>query len=201
MSDEVKQVSLAAATPNPAALGLAGFGVTTFILSMFNAHLLPAAATVVVLGPAAFYGGLAQLLAGQQEYKTGNVFGATAFSTYGAFWLAFAFVVLMELLGVMKFGPAEGAAIGIFMVGFTIFNTYMWIASFKVSVGVCVIFTTLEITFILLDLSLFGVAANATGIACGWFGIICALSALYVSAAVVLNTVYKKVMLPVGPLD
>ena len=84
MSDEVKQVSLASTTPNPAALGLAGFALTTFILSMFNAHFLPAAATAVVLGPAFFYGGLAQLLAGQQEYKTGNIFGATAFSTYGA---------------------------------------------------------------------------------------------------------------------
>jgi hypothetical protein len=199
MSDEIKQVSLAASTPNPAALGLAGFGLTTFILSMFNAHLLPAAATVVVLGPAAFYGGLAQLLAGQQEYKTGNVFGATAFSTYGAFWLAFTFVVLMELLGVMKFGDVEGTAIGIFMVGFTIFNTYMWIGSFRVSVAVCVIFTTLEITFILLDLALFGVLPSSAP--AGWFGIICALSALYTSAAVVLNAVYKKTVLPIGPLD
>jgi succinate-acetate transporter protein len=199
MSDEVKQVSLAAATPNPAALGLAGFGVTTFILSMFNAGFLPAAATLVVLGPAAFYGGLAQLLAGQQEYKTGNVFGATAFSTYGAFWLSFAFFQLMAAIGVFKFGGAAGAAAGIFLIGFTIFNTYMWIASFKVSVAVCTIFTTLEITFILLDVGAFG---HSTIFAWGgYFGIICALSALYTSAAIVLNTVYKKVVLPIGPLD
>jgi succinate-acetate transporter protein len=199
MSDEVKQVSLASTTPNPAALGLAGFALTTFILSMFNAHFLPAAATVVVLGPAFFYGGLAQLLAGQQEYKTGNVFGATAFSTYGAFWMSLAFVILMEALGVFKFGDAGGAAIGIFLIAFTIFNTYMWIGSFRESVAVCVVFTTLEITFILLDLGSFGV--NAAGTLGGYIGIICALSAWYTSAAIVLNTVYKKVVLPVGPLN
>jgi hypothetical protein len=199
MSDEVKQVSLASTTPNPAALGLAGFALTTFILSMFNAHFLPAAATMVVLGPAAFYGGLAQLLAGQQEYKTGNVFGATAFSTYGAFWMSLAFVFLLMALKVVDFGSATGAALGIFLIAFTIFNTYMWIGSFRVSVGVCVVFTTLELTFILLDLGNFGV--GVAGTLGGYIGIICALSAWYTSAAIVLNTVYKKVVLPIGPLD
>ncbi|MGD0621811.1 MAG: acetate uptake transporter [Thermacetogeniaceae bacterium] len=199
MSDEVKQMSLAASTPNPAALGLAGFGVTTFMLSMFNAGFLPGAAMLVVLGPAFFYGGLAQLCAGQQEYKTGNVFGATAFSSYGAFWLALATVLLLMALKVVDFGASTGAALGIFMIGFTIFNTYMWIGSFKQSIAVCVIFTTLEITEILLDIGFFGHAACTTW--GGYWGIICALSALYVSAAVVLNTVYKKTILPVGPLD
>lgn len=198
MSDEIREISQVSSTADPAALGLGGFALTTFILSLFNAHLLPAEGALVVLGPAFFYGGLAQLLAGQQEYKKNNVFGATAFSTYGAFWLSLAFVNLMVALNVFDFGASEAVAIGIFLVAFTIFNTYMWIGSFRVSVAVCLVFTTLEITFILLDLAHWGIVSTVPG---GAFGILCALIAWYTSAAVVLNTVYKKVVLPVGPLN
>jgi len=180
--------------------GLVGLCVAVVYMIVCSGQSRRAAiVTAVLLVPAFFYCGLAQLLAGQQEYKTGNVFGATAFSTYGAFWMSLAFVILMEALGVFKFGDAAGAAIGIFLIAFTIFNTYMWIGSFRESVAVCVVFTTLEITFILLDLGSFGV--NAAGTLGGYIGIICALSAWYTSAAIVLNTVYKKVLLPVGPLD
>jgi succinate-acetate transporter protein len=196
--DEIKEVSQVKSTADPAALGLGGFALTTFILSLFNAQLLPAEAKLVVLGPAFFYGGLAQLLAGMQEYKKNNVFGATAFSSYGAFWMSLAFVNLMVALGVFNFGESAEVAIGIFLVAFTIFNIYMWIGSFRVSVAVCLIFTTLEITFILLDLSHWGIISSVPG---GIFGVICALIAWYTSAAVVINTVYKKVVLPVGPLN
>ncbi len=192
------EVSLAAATADPAALGLGGFALTTFVLSMANAQFIALAAKPVFVGLAFFYGGLAQLLAGMQEFKKNNVFGATAFSTYGAFWMSLAFVVLMELLGVLKFGEAAGQATGLFLVAFTIFNTYMWIGSFRVSVAVCAVFTTLEITFILLDLAEFGFISSVPG---GIMGIICALTAWYTSAAVVLNTVYRRTVLPVGPLN
>ncbi|NPV28932.1 MAG: acetate uptake transporter [Firmicutes bacterium] len=187
------EVSQVAATADPAPLGLGGFALTTFVLSMSNAKFVVGEA---FLGLAFFYGGLAQLLAGMQEYKKNNVFGATAFSTYGAFWMSLALMTLLVACGVpVKWG---GSLTGIFLIGFTIFNTYMWIGSFRVSVAVCAIFTTLEITFILLDLAEFGLISSVPG---GIMGIICAFTAWYTSAAGVLNTVYKRTVLPVGPLS
>lgn len=193
-SNNVKaEVSHVAATADPGPLGLGGFALTTFVLSMANAKIIEGHA---FLGLAFFYGGLAQLLAGMQEYKKNNVFGATAFSTYGAFWMSLALMTLLVACGVpLKWG---GPATGIFLVAFTIFNTYMWIGSFRVNVAVCAIFTTLEITFILLDLAEFGIISSVPG---GIMGIICALCAWYTSAAGVLNAVYRKTVLPVGPLN
>ncbi|HHW40550.1 MAG TPA: acetate uptake transporter [Syntrophomonadaceae bacterium] len=187
------EVSLGAATADPGPLGLGGFALTTFVLSIANAKIIEGHA---FLGLAFFYGGLAQLLAGMQEFKKNNVFGATAFSTYGAFWMSLALMTLLVACGVpVKWG---GPLTGIFLVAFTIFNTYMWIGSFRVNVAVCAVFTTLEITFILLDLAEFGITSSVPG---GIMGIICALSAWYASAAGVLNTVFRKTVLPVGPLN
>ena len=196
---EAREMSLISSTADPSALGLGGFALTTFVLSMVNAGFLNKAGEPIVLGLAFFYGGLAQLLAGQQEYKKNNVFGATAFNTYGAFWMSLAFFILMSALGVFKV-PADvvGPAVGVFLVGFTIFNTYMMFGSFKTNVAVALVFVFLEITFILLALANFGVMSTALG---GIFGLITAAVAWYASAAVVLNTVYKKVVLPVGPLS
>lgn len=187
------EVSHVAATADPGPLGLGGFALTTFVLSMANAKIIEGHA---FLGLAFFYGGLAQLLAGMQEYKKNNVFGATAFSTYGAFWMSLALMTLLAACGVpVKWG---GPATGIFLVAFTIFNTYMWIGSFRVNVAVCAVFTTLEITFILLDLAEFGIISSVPG---GIVGIICALCAWYASAAGVLNAVFRKTVLPVCPLN
>lgn len=196
---EAREMSLISSTADPSALGLGGFALTTFVLSMVNAGFLNKAGEPIVLGVAFFYGGLAQLLAGQQEYKKNNVFGATAFNTYGAFWMSLAFFILMSVLGVFKV-PADvvGPAKGVFLAGFTIFNTYMMFGSFKTNVAVALVFVFLEITFILLALADFGVMTTTLG---GIFGLITAAVAWYASAAVVLNTVYKKVVLPVGPLS
>ncbi len=102
------------------------------------------------------------------------------------------------MLGVVKYGDVGGKATGLCLVAFTIFNTSLWIGSFRVSWAVCAIFTTLEITFILLDLAEFGFISSVPG---GIMGIICALCAWYTSAAGVLNTVFKRTVLPVGPLS
>ena len=98
-----------------------------------------------------------------QEFKKNNVFGATAFSTYGAFWLSLATLVVFEALGVINWGGHGGTALGIFLLGFTIFNTYMWIASFRTNGAVCAVFTTLEITFILLVIAEFGIISSVPG--------------------------------------
>src|ERR671930_104869 len=119
---------------DPGPLGLAGFAMTTFVLSMFNADLVSRAGEPVVLGLALAYGGIAQLLAGMWEFKNGNAFGATAFTSYGAFWLSFWALNQFFAKGV----PAAhlGDAVGLYLIGWGIFTAYMWIASFRVSVAV-----------------------------------------------------------------
>lgn len=192
------EISQVAATADPSPLGLGGFALTTFVLSLGNAQLIAAAAKPAFLGLAFFYGGIAQLLAGMQEFKKNNVFGATAFSTYGGFWLSLATLVLLEALGVINWQGFGGQALGVFLLGFTIFNTYMWLASFRVTAAVCGVFTTLEITFILLVLAEFGFISSVPG---GIMGIITAVIAWYASAAGVINSVYRRTILPVFPLN
>lgn len=191
------EISQAAGTADPSPLGLGGFALTTFILSLANAQILAGPAKPAFLGLAFFYGGLAQLLAGMQEFKKNNTFGATAFSTYGAFWLSLATTVLLEALGVIRWEGYGGQAMGAFLLGFTIFNTYMWLASFRVSGAVCAVFTTLEVTFILLVLAEFGLISSIPG---GIAGLACALTAWYASAAGIINSVCRHTILPVWPL-
>src|SRR5260221_10305074 len=137
---------------NPAALGLGGFALTTFVLSTHNAGWAP---DLTWVGLAFFYGGLAQFAAGMWEFKTGNTFGATAFSTYGAFWMSLATFVLLLLAGKV---PEKDALsdLGWFVLAFAIFNTYMMFWSMRVSMAVFLVFLTLEITEILLFLGYFG---------------------------------------------
>jgi succinate-acetate transporter protein len=196
-SNAPTEMSQIQSTADPSPLGLGAFALTTFVLSVGNAHLIPDEAKPAFLGLAFFYGGLAQLLAGMQEFKKNNVFGATAFSSYGAFWLSLATLTLFEFIGVINWQGHMGTAIGFFLLGFTIFNTYMWFASFRTSVAVCGVFTTLEITFILLVLAEFGIISSVSG---GIMGIVTAAVAWYASAAGVINEVNKRTVLPVGPL-
>lgn len=196
-------VTLVEATPvaDPAPLGLAGFALTTFLLSGHNASFIP---DLIWVGPALFYGGAAQLLAGMWEFRNRNVFGATAFSTYGAFWLAFGvFVVLAEttkFLGSYSGGDLPSAAAW-FLFAFAIFNTYMLLGSLRVSKAVFLVFFTLEITEIVLVIGNFNLAHGGSmwwvhfG---GWCGIVTAAVAWYTSAAGVMNGVAGKVVFPVG---
>ena len=130
---------------DPAPLGLAGFALTTFVLSMFNAGLVNDKGEPIVFGLALAYGGLAQLLAGMWEFKNNNAFGATAFTSFGAFWLSFwAFVQFFE-----KSVPAKdaGHAVGLYLIGWGIFTTYMFVASLRTTGAVALVFILLAITF------------------------------------------------------
>src|SRR5919204_6623553 len=144
---------------DPAPLGLAAFALTTFILSGHTATFIP---DLIWVGLALFYGGLVQLLAGMWEFRNPNVFGATAFSTYGGFWLALGiFVVLAEatsLGGGLK-GHDLDNGLAWFLLSFAIFNTYMMLWSLRVNMAVFGVFLTLEITEILLAIG-FWVAAH-----------------------------------------
>ena len=186
------------AIANPAALGLGGFALTTFVISTHNAF--PGQAPDLTwVGLAFFYGGLAQFAAGMWEFKAGNTFGATAFSTYGAFWMSLATFVLLALNGHIPAADA-GKDIGWFFLAFAIFNTYMLILSARTNMSVFLVFLTLEITEILLFLGNFNGDAAGNGLVglAGWVGILTAIVAWYGSAAVVANSQRAKPVLPVG---
>src|SRR5438270_13159966 len=115
-------------TADPGPLGLAGFALTTFLLSMFNAHLVNTAGEPIVLGVALAYGGLAQLLAGMWEFRTGNTFGAVAFTSYGAFWLSFWALIVFYAKDLSPLHAHKD--IGLYLYAWGIFTAYMWVASF-----------------------------------------------------------------------
>lgn len=194
---EVRTAALPAIA-NPAALGLGGFALTTFVLSTHNA--LPSQAPDLTwVGLAFFYGGLAQFAAGMWEFRTGNTFGATAFSTYGAFWMSLATFLVLALNGHIAAADA-GKDLGWFLLAFAIFNTYMLAWSARVNISVFAVFLTLEITEILLFIGNFSGNKAGEGLIGlgGWMGIITALVAWYGSAAVVANSMRAKPILPVG---
>jgi succinate-acetate transporter protein len=198
-SDEQRSFSPVA---DPAPLGLAAFALTTFLLSGHNASFIPDG---IWIGAALFYGGLAQLLAGMWEFRNRNVFGATAFSTYGGFWLALGTTVALitmssSFAGVFK-GPDVDNALAWFLIAFAIFNTYMMLWATRVNFAVLGVFTALEVTEILLAIGFFRLAHGQSPYmlhAGGWAGIVTAALAWYASAAGVVNGMSPRPVLPVG---
>lgn len=188
---------------DPAPLGLAGFALTTFLLSGHNATFIP---DLIWVGPALFYGGLAQLLAGMQEYRNRNVFGATAFSTYGAFWLSLGITIVLLTADKGFAAGFTGAdvpnALAWFLFAFLMFNTYMLIGSTRISGIVFLVFLALEVTEILLVVGNFMEAhghANSGWIHWGgWIGIVTAALAWIASAAGVINGHAGRQVVPVG---
>jgi succinate-acetate transporter protein len=181
---------------NPAPLGLAGFALTTFVLNLHNAGLISIGAALPL---GLFYGGLAQLVAGFLEFRTGNTFGMTAFASYGAFWISLASMVLMQANKWLSPEAVQGwllATLG----AWTIFTIVLWIATFRHSKALVWVFTTLTILFILLDIQAW-TGSKIIGRIAGWEGIFCALTAWYLMAAILLNETFGRVVLPVGPLE
>src|SRR4051812_44732146 len=185
-------------TADPGPLGLAAFALTTFVLSFFNAGLVSDKAEPVVFGLAFAYGGLAQFLAGMWEFRTGNTFGAVAFSSYGAFWLSFwAYVQFYA----DKIPAADaGHAVGLYLIAWGIFTTYMFVASLRTTAAVAGVFILLAITFFLLGIGDAGAHTGITKLG-GWFGLAAALVAWYASFAGVANATFGRVVLPVRPLQ
>jgi succinate-acetate transporter protein len=177
---------------DPAALGLAGFAMTTFVLSLANTGLIPGAGSSV-LGLALFYGGLAQLLAGMWEFVKGNTFGAVAFSSYGAFWLSF-----WWLLTNPEAAKAAGSAgVAAYLLAWTIFTAFMTIGAVKSSRVVLLVFIALTLTFLLLTIGEFAESTVIHNVG-GYIGLITAVLAWYGSAASVINSTWKRTVLPVG---
>ena len=189
---------------DPAPLGLAAFALTTFLLSAANARWMTHATGNAWLGYAFAYGGLCQLLAGMWEFKNRNVFGATAFSTYGGFWIGLGLWVKFVGAAAPPAGvPAAtyaaqtGKDLGWILLAFAIFNTYMLIASTGVNAAVFGVFLTLEATEIVLFIGQFQANTNIVRIG-GYVGLVTALVAWYTSAAGVMNGQRGRVVVPVG---
>jgi uncharacterized protein len=197
---------------DPAPLGLAAFALTTFLLSAKNAGWMTHATGNAWLGYAFAYGGLAQLLAGMWEFRNRNVFGATAFSTYGGFWIGLGlYIQLVVNPAVAAIRPATAAAtvssinhdVGWILLAFFIFNTYMLVLSTQVNLAVFLVFLTLGVTEIILSIGNFnaGAALLPTGTIKfgGYVGLVTALAAWYASFALVSRGMTGKLKLPVGP--
>jgi len=176
---------------DPAPLGLAAFALTTFLLSAANAGWMKNASGNAFLGYAFAYGGLGQLLAGMWEFKNRNVFRATAFSTYGGFWIG------LGLWALLVPNADKGKDVAWILLGFAIFNTYMLLWSTQLNVAVFIVFLTLELTEIVLFIGGFTGNANISKVG-GIIGIITALAAWYASAAGVGAGVTGRPILPVG---
>jgi succinate-acetate transporter protein len=199
MADETRTIMTAPAA-DPAPLGLAGFALTTFLLSAFNAGWMTRASGLAWLGYAFAYGGVAQLLAGMWEFRNRNVFGATAFSTYGGFWIGLALYVQLvgkNLLAHAITVPAFQKDVGWILLSFAIFNTYMLLWSTMVNIAVFGVFLTLEATEIILFIGNFAGSSGTVKLG-GYVGVLTALVAWYASAAGVANGMRGTPFLPVG---
>ncbi|MDP9094330.1 MAG: acetate uptake transporter [Actinomycetota bacterium] len=186
---------------DPGPLGLAGFAMTTFFLSTVNTNMVGGTVTDVVLGLALFYGGLAQLLAGMWEFVKGNTFGAVAFTSFGAFWMSFWY-----LLNHVPKAPGVDLdhGLGLYLLGWAIFTAYMTIAATRVSGVVLAVFAFLTLTFVALAVGKF--AGNPTAMVPngwtklgGWLGLVTAALAWYGSLAGVMNATAKRIVFPTFP--
>jgi len=182
---------------DPAPLGLAAFAMTTFALSIANTTIWGGGADAA-LALALVYGGAVQLFAGMWEFARKNTFGALAFSSYGAFWISYYVLSKFVLPGVKS--PAEvSVAVGVFLLGWTIFTFYMIVPSLRVSGAVVVVFVLLTVTFVLLTIGAFDTNATINKIG-GWVGVATAAAAWYASFGGVVNETFKKVVIPLMPL-
>jgi succinate-acetate transporter protein len=181
---------------DPGPLGLAGFAMTTFVLSMFQSNLVDSKGLPVVLGLALAYGGLVQLLAGMWEFRTGNTFGAVAFCSYGAFWISF---WALQVFYAKDITGNAGHALGVYLWAWAIFTAYMTVAALRVSGAVLLVFVLLTITFVLLAIGNTG--AHETVLHWGgYLGLATAAAAWYASFAAVTNSTFGRTVLPVFPL-
>ncbi|HUZ19876.1 MAG TPA: acetate uptake transporter [Acidimicrobiales bacterium] len=188
---------------DPAPIGLAGFAMTTVLLSLINAGVIGASAEAAVLPLALLYGGAAQFLAGMWEIRNRNTFGGLAFTSYGAFWISFYVLVKWWLPGLAS-GAAIDDAVGFYLIMWGIFTLYMFVASLKTNIAVMLVFFFLTVTFFLLAGAQFG--GNVHGYHTvqevgGYVGLVTGILAWYASFAGVTNATWRRVVLPVGPLN
>lgn len=178
---------------NPAPLGLFAFGITTLLLNLVNSEAVEAETISLVLGYGMFFGGLAQFCAGMWEFKTGNTFGATAFSAYGAFWMGLAFWHILADGGVLHGASEFKGGFAAFLGVWGMFTGLMFIPALRLSKGIQAIFFTLTILFFLLAAGQYNETVHMIA---GYWGILCAFTAIYTAWALLTNEIYGKPVLP-----
>jgi succinate-acetate transporter protein len=196
MESERFIISQADITSNPAPLGLMGFGMTTVLLNLHNAGFFGLGS--MILGMGIFYGGIAQVIAGIMEWKKGNTFGTTAFISYGFFWLTLVALIVLPKMGLTA--APDNAAMVAYLLIWGLFTAILFIGTLRLNRALQFVFASLTVLFVLLALGDFTGSVTIKHIA-GYEGIICGLSAMYAAAAQVLNEVYGKVVLPIGPVQ
>lgn len=179
---------------NPAPLGLMGFGMTTVLLNVHNAGIIELSTMILAMG--IFYGGIGQIIAGVLEFKKGNTFGTTAFTSYGLFWLTLVYLVWYRAGGIVSQAPSSHA-MGYYLFMWGLFTFLMWIATFGKPRALQVVFFTLFVLFWLLALKDF-TGNEVIGRLAGWEGILCGFSAIYFAMAQVINESLGRTVLPVG---
>jgi len=194
MSDDaVTQVKNLDITANPAPLGLVAFGMTTVLLNLHNAGFFALGSMVLAMG--IFYGGLAQIIAGIEEWKKNNTFGATAFTSYGLFWMTLVALLILPKMGLAD--PSSKEAMTAYLAMWGLFTLIMFIGTLRANRALQLVFATLTILFFLLALGEITENATITMIA-GYEGILCGFSAIYAGLAQVLNEMYRKTVAPLG---
>lgn len=187
---------------NPAPLGLMGFGMTTVLLNLHNAGFFELGSMILAMGIC--YGGIAQIIAGILEYKKGNTFGVTAFTSYGSFWLSLVLLIFIPKL-IPGINVYEETAFASYLLMWGLFTGLMFISTLKLNRNLQFIFGSLTILFFLLATGHFlgsGTDAGAMVLRiAGFEGIVCGASAIYLAMAEVMNEVYGKTVLPIGPME
>ena len=183
---------------NPAPLGLMGFGMTTVLLNIHNAGFFPLSSMVLAMG--IFYGGIAQIIAGIMEYKKGNTFGTTAFTSYGLFWLSLVATWVIHGLNAPNGGATPVAYMGWYLFLWGVFTFFMWIGTFGKNRAVQFVFLSLTILFWLLAARDWTGSAVVGKIA-DFEGILCGLSAIYLAMAEVLNEARGRTVLLIGEIN
>ncbi len=178
---------------NPAPLGLFAFGITTLLLNLVNSEAVESETISLVLGYGMFFGGLAQFCAGMWEFRTGNTFGATAFSAYGAFWMGLAFWHVLADGGVLHPAAEFKGGFAAYLAVWGMFTGLMFIPALKLSRGIQSIFLTLTVLYFLLAAGQYNETVH---IVAGYEGIVCAFTAIYTAWATLTNEIYGKAILP-----
>lgn len=190
-SSETRQILDSTANPGP--LGLMGFGMTTVLLNIHNIGIFELNSMILAMGM--FFGGLAQIFAGLNEQKKGNTFAATAFTSYGAFWLTFVTLQILPQLGLAE--KSDSTSMGFYLLMWGIFTGGMFVGTLKLTRALQVVFGSLTILFFLLAIKDFTEIAEI-GVFAGYVGIFCGFSAIYTALAEILNELYGKIVMPLG---
>lgn len=177
---------------NPSPLGLLGFGMTTVLLNLHNAHIIELSVVIASMGIA--LGGLAQIIAGIMEFKKGNTFGATAFTAFGLFWWSLV-IIWANPAGFMA--AADAMSVGFYLLLWGIFTTFMFVGTLKHNRATQVVFFSLAILFFMLAIGEF-TGITAVTITAGFVGLVCGLSAVYNSLAQIVNGEFGRTVLPLG---